>query len=191
MGNATAKTISNMPAQISSVAGKLLVYTSMGEADKLSDGAYKYISQEYIPLDPENPAFKRMISTDGDNDIIYGSWYPASGIDYIAEQGTSGNWTYRKWYSGIAECWYRGNVTFPTTTTETGVDGFYINYKDLTMPITFAGNAMATCSIAWSYSEWVQCHAWSATVRVRKFANVNGTNNATNGISIDVKGRWK
>lgn len=25
--------------------------------------------------------------------------------DYIVEQGTSGIWTYRKWNSGIAECW--------------------------------------------------------------------------------------
>ena len=25
--------------------------------------------------------------------------------DYIIEQGTSGIWTYRKWASGIAECW--------------------------------------------------------------------------------------
>ena len=25
--------------------------------------------------------------------------------DYIVEQGTSGGWTYRKWNSGIAECW--------------------------------------------------------------------------------------
>ena len=25
--------------------------------------------------------------------------------DYIVEQGTSGNWTYRKWNSGISECW--------------------------------------------------------------------------------------
>ena len=26
-------------------------------------------------------------------------------IDYIVEQGTEGIWTYRKWNSGIAECW--------------------------------------------------------------------------------------
>lgn len=25
--------------------------------------------------------------------------------DYIEEQGTSGIWTYRKWHSGLAECW--------------------------------------------------------------------------------------
>lgn len=25
--------------------------------------------------------------------------------DYVVEQGTSGGWTYRKWASGVAECW--------------------------------------------------------------------------------------
>lgn len=27
--------------------------------------------------------------------------------DFVVEQGTSGIWTYRKWNSGIAECWGR------------------------------------------------------------------------------------
>ena len=31
--------------------------------------------------------------------------------DYIVEQGTSGIWTYRKWNSGIAECWGKTTVT--------------------------------------------------------------------------------
>ena len=31
--------------------------------------------------------------------------------DYIIEQGTSGIWTYRKWASGIAECWGTINQT--------------------------------------------------------------------------------
>lgn len=26
-------------------------------------------------------------------------------VDYVVEQGTSGIWTYRKWNSGVAECW--------------------------------------------------------------------------------------
>lgn len=30
---------------------------------------------------------------------------PSLTVDYIVEQGTSGIWTYRKWSSGIAECW--------------------------------------------------------------------------------------
>lgn len=26
-------------------------------------------------------------------------------VDHVVEQGTSGTWTYRKWNSGLAECW--------------------------------------------------------------------------------------
>lgn len=38
--------------------------------------------------------------------------------DYIVEQGTSGIWTYRKWSSGVAECW--GSYT---TTGGSGTEG--------------------------------------------------------------------
>ena len=31
--------------------------------------------------------------------------------DYIVEQGTSGIWTYRKWASGVAECWGQKQIT--------------------------------------------------------------------------------
>lgn len=36
--------------------------------------------------------------------------------DYIVEQGTSGIWTYRKWNSGIAECWGKEAKVTPVTT---------------------------------------------------------------------------
>ena len=31
--------------------------------------------------------------------------------DYVIEQGTSGDWTYRKWNSGVAECWMLKTVS--------------------------------------------------------------------------------
>ena len=31
--------------------------------------------------------------------------------DYVVEVNTSGNWTYRKWNSGIVECWGGGSLT--------------------------------------------------------------------------------
>ena len=34
-----------------------------------------------------------------------------SGLDYIVEEGTEGIWTYRKWDSGIAECWTKQSYT--------------------------------------------------------------------------------
>jgi hypothetical protein len=37
-------------------------------------------------------------------------------IDYIVEQGVSGIWTYRKWNSGIAECWGKQSATVDITT---------------------------------------------------------------------------
>lgn len=37
--------------------------------------------------------------------------------DYIVEQGTSGIWTYRRWSSGVAECWGRAFSTTPVTDT--------------------------------------------------------------------------
>lgn len=36
--------------------------------------------------------------------------------DHIIEEGMNGTWTYRKWASGVAECW--GEVTVNTAITE-------------------------------------------------------------------------
>lgn len=38
------------------------------------------------------------------------------GIDFVVEQGTSGIWTYRKWNSGVSECW--GSVSTSTSYTK-------------------------------------------------------------------------
>lgn len=47
--------------------------------------------------------------TDSEIDDLWGiiSGPGATTKDYIVEEGTSGGWTYRKWASGIAECWCR------------------------------------------------------------------------------------
>lgn len=37
-------------------------------------------------------------------------------LDYVIEQGISGIWTYRKWYSGIAECWGVSSGASPINT---------------------------------------------------------------------------
>ena len=37
--------------------------------------------------------------------IRIGDKFAEPSADYIVEQGTSGIWTYRKWNSGVAECW--------------------------------------------------------------------------------------
>ena len=50
--------------------------------------------------------------------------------DYIVEQGTSDIWTYRKWNSGITECWGKRQSTAAssgTTTVSQALPTFFIN----------------------------------------------------------------
>ena len=47
--------------------------------------------------------------------------------DYIVAQGISGNWRYRKWNSGIAECW--GEVTVRASITD-AIGSMYMTVTD-------------------------------------------------------------
>ena len=70
-------------------------------------------------------------------------------VDFIVEQGTSGDWTYRKWNSGIAECWCSSIVSanFSSTSTwgslyssgQIGELDFPFTFKDIpTINVTVA-----------------------------------------------------
>jgi len=51
---------------------------------------------------------------------------PNTSVDYIVEQGTSGVWTYRKWESGVAECWSNAATTL---TVNTSWGSIYVSSK--------------------------------------------------------------
>lgn len=46
--------------------------------------------------------------------------------DYIVEQGTSNSWTYRKWNSGISECWGRIEGNLAPAEADSGIAGFLV-----------------------------------------------------------------
>uniref|UniRef100_UPI00307C3867 DUF859 family phage minor structural protein n=1 Tax=Vescimonas sp. TaxID=2892404 RepID=UPI00307C3867 len=49
--------------------------------------------------------------------------------DYIVSQGTSGIWTYRKWASGVAECWLESELTLTGSTPVANMNGSaYLSY---------------------------------------------------------------
>lgn len=59
--------------------------------------------------------------------------------DHVVEQGTKDGWTYRKWQSGIAECWYRKEHTVAITapwgnlyagTSATGRTAYPFTFKE-------------------------------------------------------------
>ena len=107
-------------------------------------------------------------------------------VDFVLEQGTSGIWRYRKWYSGLYECWGT-DMTAPTSGYITGT--FPISFPE--KPKMFVSNnydssgfnviikQVSTANGVWRYLLYVR--DTSGAVR-----NVNA-----DGIDIYVVGRWK
>ncbi len=60
--------------------------------------------------------------------------------DYIIEQGTEGIWTYRKWASGMAECWGRNTSIQTTPWSDLQV------MLDESLPFTFTEVPVINCS---------------------------------------------
>ena len=55
-------------------------------------------------------------------------------VDYIIEQGTSGNWTYRKWNSGVAEAWMGPVSAGSIAMTSAWGYGYYASLKTYYLP---------------------------------------------------------
>lgn len=66
--------------------------------------------------------------------------YVDKAKDYIVEQDTTtAGWTYRKWNSGIAECWINQNVKTDLTSKENGIYYSTNNFGGIAYPFTFVG----------------------------------------------------
>lgn len=118
--------------------------------------------------------------------------------DYIVEQGTSGIWTYRKWNSGIAECW--GTYGESIAISKTWGSMYYsdsltprINYP-LTFTsrpienITFRGNSVA----GWLYCEGGG-YSLNTTTQTAQYGVCRPTSIGAATLTFDyyVVGRWK
>lgn len=54
--------------------------------------------------------------------------------DYVVEYGTKDGWIFRKWNSGIAECW---TTIAETKSNYSTVNGFYTYYGTVNFPFSF------------------------------------------------------
>lgn len=116
--------------------------------------------------------------------------YASNGVDYVVDQGVSGIWTYRKWVSGIAECWGQGTATLTHYTT---AGGFYGYYTDFALPsglftsIT-AHNYMSTVGGGFAIPAGGQ-NLSTTKFRVYALASASGSQSCT--FDMVAKGRWK
>jgi hypothetical protein len=111
--------------------------------------------------------------------------------DYVVEQGTQGDWTYRKWNSGFAECWRNVSVT-PGNVNGT-------NSIQMTLPFTFANtnyNVTITPAKAGMYVDRCGDCATNGTV-THTTTNFTMAYNYAYGtaynvsFNVVVNGRWK
>lgn len=111
--------------------------------------------------------------------------------DYVIETDTSGIWTYRKWNSGIAECWGTRSVTISHYATAFGGYAY-------TTSISFPSGLFISAPVA-NYTAYIanafaltgtQTNALSATnINVFAISTVSGSN-ATKWYVYAI-GKWK
>ena len=109
--------------------------------------------------------------------------------DYIVEQGTSGIWTYRKWKSGIAECW--GNQD-QTVTVEYGV---YVPLQ-IALPFAFAETPIVNVNfgvngMAGAYMAYTSMHANNQTIMAYGAGVTSADAGKACWFYIHAIGKWK
>lgn len=138
-----------------------------------------------------------LVYSDANNHIAFGNGSATilfngnKMADFIVEQGTQGDWTYRKWNSGFAECWRNVSVT-PGNVNGT-------NSIQMTLPFTFANTNYNVTITPAKASMYVDRWGDSATNGSITHTTTNFTmaynyayGTAYNvSFNIVVNGRWK
>lgn len=111
--------------------------------------------------------------------------------DFIVEQGTSGIWTYRKWNSGIAECW--GTAFISVLCKNQSGSCWFTDDLAIALPtglFTENGVVNIICADYWS---WVArtCMSQAKNVTFRLARSSDYPTEYTTSVDISARGRWK
>lgn len=104
MAELTPKTVGELPEASSLSNGDLFAISSGSASKKTLWSTIKAaFASAFFPL---------SIANGGTGATTADAAMTALGnADYVVEQGTSGGWAYRKWNSGVAECWRYSQYT--------------------------------------------------------------------------------
>ena len=116
--------------------------------------------------------------------------------DYVIAQGSSGNWRWRKWNSGVAECWQRYGFTAPEMVEAGAI--YYANQVvgGFAYPFSFVYKPMEVVSADSTVGGWFACAQGSPTNTLTEsgyyvFTAPLKRVSADVALSIHVMGRWK
>ena len=115
-----------------------------------------------------------------------------SVADFVVEQGTNGIWNYRKWDSGIAECWGTTSKSISGVSKTAPFSGYCYEIGVVAFP-TGLFISTPTATVSGRLDSNYVCVSYSpvstSSVSVELQANVSGTRTAY--AYINALGRWK
>jgi hypothetical protein len=111
--------------------------------------------------------------------------------DYVVEQGVDGNWTYRKWSSGIAELWGIATTTMANGSVMQGRVSYPFALSGTIYGIGTLNDAggNAEGALPWNMKltyDTSLCEVW-----VHNSGSVGFTSSTNLKVSIYIMGRWK
>ena len=109
--------------------------------------------------------------------------------DYVLEQGTSGIWTYRKWASGVAECWGQPSKSVASSGTFLGANAYSTNFALPSGLFVSVDSANANPRLGSNYAIPAYINPNTTSVGVDALSNESGTKDFS--ANIFVRGRWK
>ena len=114
---------------------------------------------------------------------------PGNLADYVVEQGTSGLWTYRKWASGVAECWGQPSQSVASSGTVLGAYAFAARFPLPAGLFASVTEVNANPRIGTEYVIPAYINVLDKTISIEALSTSSGTK--TLSAYISVKGTWK
>lgn len=114
--------------------------------------------------------------------------------DYVVEQGTSGIWIYRKWASGIAECWGVTDAITQTTSTDWNVMTSNTATPSISYPFTFKNSPVVSPSVhIHDGNFWLVTYGAGSTTKTPTYQIARGKSSTTITFKLGfhVFGQWK
>lgn len=135
---------------------------------------------ETAPTEEENKIWLQPITTN------------AGAVDYIVDEGVSGIWTYRKWNSGIAECWGFWQEEGIAIKEPASASGAYrSDSMTKTLPFVFYDTSIIAGHV--SKSMWfgdTEVPSGTSTLKYR-ISRAIATNSDSCDIRMFIIGKWK
>ena len=110
-------------------------------------------------------------------------------VSVIEEEGTSGIWYYRKWSSGIAECWGQPSKRVASSGPFLGANAYSTNCALPSGLFVSVDSANANPRLGSNYAIPAFIKTTPTSVGVDALSNASGTNDFS--ANIFVRGRWK